>query len=159
MLYIALTILICIYFAVCGVYEKRIPVGEKSKKIAKILSLVSVTAPIIAAVVFAVLFSFVLQGRMAERAAHAMLVLSMWICALQFYTHIISHIKNKTSWVLSVIGLLPSAAMAILLTPLDRYSELIYAYSQAFALPFSIGVLAFVYIVIFCTNPMLKIKK
>lgn len=159
MLYIALIILICIYFAACGAYEKRIPVGEKAKKITKILSLVSVIAPIIAAVVFAVLFSFVLQGRMIERAAHAMIVLSMWICALQFYTHIISHIKNKKSWALSIIGFLPSVAMAIVLTPLDRYSELIYDHSQALALPFSIGILVFVYIVIIYTNPALKIRK
>lgn len=159
MIYVALVVLVCFYFAVLGIYEKKKIVEEKSKKIARILSIIIVVAPIIATIFFTILFSFVLQGRLTERISHSIIVFSMWICALQFYKYIISHFKNKKNLKLSIIGMILSVGMAIFLIPLDRFCIQIYSYLQEITVPFSIGIINFIYTVIFCTYQSLRKSK
>lgn len=153
---IVLSVLICFYFAICAIYEKKKVIGEKSRKIAKIVSMITVVAPIIAMVIFVILFSFVLQGKLMERISHSIIVFSMWICALQFYKYAISYFKDKKSLGLSIIGIISSAGMAIFLTPLDRFCSTIYSHFQAVTLPLSIGIIVFIYAVILGTDQSLK---
>lgn len=153
---IALTVIICFYFAICAIYEKKKVVGEKSKKIAKIVSMITVVVPIIALVIFVILFSFVLQGKLIERISHSIIVFSMWICALQFYKYVISYFKDKRSLALSIIGMISSIGMAIFLTPLDRFCSTIYSHFQEVILPLSIGIIVFIYTIIFCTDQTLR---
>ncbi len=156
MVCIALTVFVCFYFAVCAIYEKKKAVEEKSRKIAKIVSIITVVVPIITMVIFVILFSFVLQGKLIERISHSIIVFSMWICALQFYKYIVSYFKDKRSLVLSIIGMIFSIGMAIFLTPLDRFCSTIYSHFQEVTLPLSIGVIVFIYAIIFFTDQMLR---
>lgn len=156
MICIALTVFVCFYFAICAIYEKKKAVAEKSRKIAKIVSIITVVVPIITMVVFVILFSFVLQGKLMERISHSIIVFSMWICALQFYKYVISYFKDKRSLVLSIIGMISSIGTAIFLTPLDRFCNTIYSLFQGVTLPLSIGVIVFIYTIIFCTDQTLK---
>lgn len=131
---IVLTVLICFYFAICAIYEKKKVVGKRSKKIVKIVSIITVVAPSIALVIFAVLFSFVLQGKLMERISHSIIVFSMWICALQFYKYAISYFKDKRSLVSAIIGMISSTGMAIFLPPLDRFCSTACSHFQEFTL-------------------------
>lgn len=153
---IALTIIICFYFAICAIYEKKKVVRKKSWGIAKIVSIITVVAPIIALAIFVILFSFVLQGKLMERISHSIIVFSMWICALQFYKYLISYFKDKRSVALSIIGMISSVGIAIFLTPLDRFCSTIYFHFQEVTLPLSIGIIVFIYVIIFCTDQTIR---
>ena len=99
------------------------------------------SCPSIALVIFAVLFSFVLQGKLMERISHSIIVFSMWICTLQFYKYAISYIKDKRSLVSAIIGMISSTGMAIFLIPLDRFCSTAYSHFQEFTLPLSISII------------------
>lgn len=153
---LVLAVLICFYFAICAIHENKKVVEKRAKKIAEIISIITVAVSIIASVVFVVLFSFVLQGKLMEKMSHSIIVFSMWICALQFYKYAISYFKDKKSLVLSIIGLISSTGMAIFLTPLDRFCSTIYSYFHEATLPLSIGIILFIYAVIICTRLPLR---
>lgn len=74
-------------------------------KITKPLSVIINLSPLIGIVIFAVLFSFVLKGRFAERATHAFLVFAIWIYATKFYQYILAYYKKKEILAGSLIGM------------------------------------------------------
>ena len=92
--------------------------------------------PVLAAAVFAVLFLFVLKGRIYERICHSTLVLALWLYAARFYWILLSfsgHWRKTrgsilcTDFSLCLAGMLGAAFSAVFLTPLDRYSATVHS--------------------------------
>lgn len=83
-------------------------------------------SPVFAFVVFAILFSTVLKGRLLERSSHALIVFMLWLYATSFYVLILKYFKNKILLGVCLIGLIGSAFCAVFVTPLDKYCALIY---------------------------------
>ena len=52
----------------------------------------------------------------------------IWMYATKFYQYILSYYKKKEILISSIIGMLFSVVLAIILTPLDRYVNMIYSY-------------------------------
>jgi len=100
--------------------------SQKTEKITKGMSKVIFVSPLVAAAVFAILFSTVLQGRRMERSSHALIVFMLWMYATSFYVLILKYFKNKAFLGASLIGLVGPALFAVFLTPLDRYCTLVY---------------------------------
>lgn len=61
------------------------------------------------------------------------MVFALWMFATQFYNNILSHYKKKWIFVSSVCGMVLSAASAVILTPLDRYVDMIYVHMDVFS--------------------------
>ena len=122
----------------------RQSIPERVQRFSKGLNRLLLFVPLLAAVVFAVLFLFVLKGRFYERLCHAALVLALWLYAARFYWFLISFFKHKQILALSIIGLIASATSAVYLTPLDRYAETVHsALGTASILPGTILLLIF----------------
>ena len=102
-------------------------IPERLRRFSKGLNRLLLFVPLLAVAVFAMLFLFVLKGRFYERLCHAALVLALWLYAARFYWFLISFFKHKRILVLSIIGMIASAAPAIYLTPLDRYAETVHS--------------------------------
>lgn len=77
--------------------------------------------PVIAVVIFVILFSTVLIGRFNERCSHALIILMLWLYATSFYADIVLFWKNKLNRIFCVTGIVAAVGIAIFLTPLDRY--------------------------------------
>ena len=63
----------------------RQSIPERVQRFSKGLNRLLLFIPLLAVVVFAVLFLFVLEGRFYERLCHAALVLALWLYAARFY--------------------------------------------------------------------------
>ena len=59
-------------------------VSQRVERFSKGLDRLLLFIPVLAVVVFAVLFAFVLKGRFYERLCHAALVLAFWLYAARF---------------------------------------------------------------------------
>lgn len=122
----------------------RVPVPDRVKRFSTGMDRLLLIIPFLAVPVFAVLFLFVLKGRLCERLCHAALVLALWLLAARFYWFLLSFFKHRGILLLSVPGLLGSAALAVYLTPLDRYAEAVHsALGTAAILPGGILLLVF----------------
>jgi hypothetical protein len=122
----------------------RLPVPDRVKRFSTGMDRLLLIVPLLAVPVFAALFLFVLKGRLYERLCHAALVLALWLLAARFYWFLVSYFKHGWILLLSIPGLLGSAALAVCLTPLDRYAEVIHsALGTAAILPGSILLLVF----------------
>ena len=128
MLSIMLVLILGVYFFVISWKLREYPSEERTIKITKPLSVVINFSPLIGIVIFTILFTFVLKGRVAERGTHAFLVFAIWIYATRFYQYILSYYKKKGIFAGSVIGMIFSIILAVLFTPLDRYVNLIYSH-------------------------------
>lgn len=130
---ITLFLLLALYmlFVYVGVKTLSLEIGERSRKVSKILDCILLIAPLISSAVFTVLFVFVLEGRFYQRLSHAILVFALWLCAARLYWYLISFLKNKRILILSLIGMIGCAAAAIVLTPLDRYVDLLHSFTRA----------------------------
>ena len=106
-------------------------IPERVERFSKGLNRLLLFIPLFAIVVFAVLFLFVLKGRFHERLSHAVLVLALWLYAARFYWFLISFFKHRWILAISIPGMIASAAMAIVLTPLDRYVDLLHSFCGA----------------------------
>ena len=106
----------------------RLVVPDRVKRFSRGFDHLLRLIPLLAVPVFAVLFLFVLEGRLYERVCHAMLVLALWLYAARFYWMLISFFKHRRILALSVFGMAGSAAAAIILTPLDRYVSLVHSF-------------------------------
>lgn len=124
---IALPLILAVYFFVVSRKLRGYCPEERTLKITKPLSKIINLSPLIGIVIFAILFAFVLKGRLAERAAHALLVFAMWLYATRFYQYILSYYKKKEILAACVVGVVFSVVLAVILTPLDRYIDLIYS--------------------------------
>jgi hypothetical protein len=63
-----------------------------------------------------------------ERVTHSILVFAIWMYATKFYQYILSYYKKKDILISSIIGMFFSVVLAIILTPLERYVNMIYSY-------------------------------
>ncbi len=116
------------WFVVISINSFGLSPEERSQKAVRPFSKIINLSPVLGLAVFALLFAFVLKGRLTERAAHALLVFALWMYAARFYLYILSYYKHRATVVSSIIGMLLSAGLAIVLTPLDRYIGLIYSF-------------------------------
>ena len=119
--------------------------NEKTKKFIGIMNIILGVAPIIAAAVFTILFMFVLKDRTEERILHSATTFLLWMFATIFYIMIVAFFKNKKKMLISAIGMCVSVALAIVVTPLDRYVKLCFAGNHVAAY-IAVVVLAAVYI-------------
>ena len=101
--------------------------NEKSRKITEIMLKIMNIAPVIAAGVFTVLFSFVMKGRLEERILHSATTFLLWMFATMFYIMVITSFKSKTKVLLSSLGMLVFIVLAVICTPLDRYVRLVFS--------------------------------
>lgn len=101
--------------------------NKKMKKLSLSLNKFFLFAPIIALLIFSVLFSTVLKGKMIERSSHALILFFLWLLLTRTYLLLISLKPRKyVTLGLIVTGIL-FLGLIILLTPLDRY--IIYLFS------------------------------
>ena len=119
--------------------------NEKTRKFVYVMYKILGVAPIIAAAVFTILFMFVLKDRTEERILHSATTFLLWMFATVFYIMIVAFFKNKKKMLFSVIGMCISVALAIVVTPLDRYVKLCFIRSHVAAY-IAVVVLAAVYI-------------
>ncbi len=126
-----LLILLATLFAAACRQACMLDVSERTERFSRGFDLLLRFMPLFALVIFAVLFLFVLKGRFYERLSHAVLVFALWLYAARFYWMLISFFKNKKVLMMSVFGMAGSAAAAIVLTPLDRYVDLLHSFTGA----------------------------
>ena len=148
MLYVIISILISLIFLgeVClaGNVEPSVKTEKVTGKIKKLLLFV----PVLVAVIFAVLFCSVLKGRWVERSSHALIVLCLWLYGTAFYVSVLKFFKNKNILIISVIGMLVSVALAITLTPLNRYCASMFTSIHELAFVLGVAMLSIWYFVL-----------
>ena len=103
-------------------------IPDRVKRASEGMNRLLLLIPALAVPVFAVLFLFVLKGRFYERLCHATLLLALWLCATRSYWFLISFFKSCRILPLSILGVIGFTAMAVYLTPLDRYAETIHSF-------------------------------
>jgi len=132
------------FIATCRIVA-RCEISERSRRFSKAFHMLLLAMPLAAAAVFALLFAFVLHGRFIERLAHSMVVFSLWLYAARFYWLLASFFRHRTVVALSIPGLMLSVALAALLTPLDRYVDLLHAFAGTASLAIGPVMLAVFY--------------
>ena len=125
--------------------EEKCEMNEKTRKFVSVMNKILGVAPIIAAAVFTILFMFVLKDRTEERILHSVTTFLLWMFATTFYIMIVAFYKNKKKMLFSVIGMCISVALAVVVTPLDRYVKMCFI-RRHFAAYIAVAVLAAVYI-------------
>ena len=139
----------------------RLVVPDRVKKVATGMNRLLLVVPLLAVPVFAVLFLFVLKGRIYERACHAMLVLALWLYAARYWWFLIAYYKYlsmRTAYN-AIFIIIFLVAVAIDLTPLDRYAETVHSALGAAAILPGIVLLLFFYVAAFFTTCANKNKK
>ncbi len=127
-----------------SIFTCKFLVPDRVKRFSKGLNRLLLVVPLLAVPVFAVLFLFVLKGRLCERICHAALVLALWLYAARFYWMLISFFQRRQILIMSVFGMIASAAAAIVLTPLDQYVDLLHSFMGPTAiLPGSVLLIVF----------------
>ena len=109
--------------------EKRI-IQEKKIKITRIMLNIVNAAPIIGIIVFAILFKFFLTDRLEERILHSMTTFFFLLFASLFYIIILSRFGKAKKMIVPAMGMLAFLVMAIVVTPLDRYVNLVFVRSH-----------------------------
>lgn len=132
----------------------RLVVPDRVKKVATGMNRLLLVVPLLAVPVFAVLFLFVLKGRLYERISHAALVLALWLYAARYWWFLIAYykymsVKAARGAILIIVVL---AAIAIDLTPLDRYAESVHSCLGAASILPGIVLLLFFYVAAFFTT-------
>ena len=142
---LGIVVLLTAWFIATGRIAARCEVSERSKRFSKAFHILLLAMPLAAAAVFAVLFAFVLHGRFVERLAHAMVVFALWLYAARFYWLLTSFFRHRKAVALSIPGFVLSVALAALLTPLDRYVDLLHSFAGTASLAIGPVMLAVFY--------------
>ena len=119
MLHAIVSILISVVFLFVSIKGSRTEPSQKTIKITNGISKLLLLSPLIATVVFTILFCTVLKGRLVERSSHALVVFCLWLYGTSFYVSILRYFKNKLLLFTSLAGMMISIVFAIILTPLD----------------------------------------
>ena len=119
MLHAIVSILISVVFLFVSIKGSRTEPSQKTIKITNGISKLLLLSPLIATVVFTILFCTVLKGRLVERSSHALVVFCLWLYGTSFYVSILRYFKNKLLLFTSLAGMMISIVVAIILTPLD----------------------------------------
>lgn len=143
--------LIGIGFLVLAIKGNKIEPAVKTKKLVNGIRILLLISPLIAAAIFAVLFCTVLTGRLVERSSHALIVFCLWAYGTAFYVNVLKFFKSKLMIFINLIGMIVSVAFAILLTPLDRYCELMFdsVHEMTYVLGSAMFVIWYISILIF----------
>lgn len=147
MLIIFLVIFLAVFFFVNGFILRNYPNAERTKRATKPLSLMIDLSPVAGIIVFTVLFTCALKGRLPERLSHAVLVFTIWMCATKFYCYLLAHYNLKRAVISCAAGMLFSIGLAVFLTPLDRYVATVYEFTGWYSIFFGCGLLAVFYAV------------
>lgn len=145
MLSVFLIALLAVGFFIIGFMLRKYPDQERTKKATKPLSLIIDISPLIGIIVFSILFACVLEGRLLERVTHAILVFGIWMCATKFYCYILAHFKTKWVLISCIIGMFYSIGLAVFFTPLDRYVEALYSFTDWYSILLGCGLLIVFY--------------
>lgn len=129
MLIIFLVIFLAVFFFVNGFILRNYPNAERTKRATKPLSVIIDLLPVAGIIVFTVLFTCALKGRLPERLSHAVLVFTIWMCATKFYCYLLAHYNLKRAVISCAAGMLFSIGLAVFLTPLDRYVATVYEFT------------------------------
>jgi len=127
MIFLIVSVFVSICFCAVVIKGKQIEPAHKTKKVANAIHHILLASPVIAAVVFVVLFSTILKGRLIERSSHALIVFVLWVYGTAFYVNILKFFKNRILLFTSLIGMIASIVSAVILTPLDRYCMLMFS--------------------------------
>ncbi|MCH5205542.1 MAG: hypothetical protein J1F09_01230 [Oscillospiraceae bacterium] len=146
MLNVILILVLAVYFSAISWRLRKNRPEERTTKITRPLSIIINLSPLIGIAVFAVLFTFILKGRLLERVTHAFLVFAFWIYATRFYQYILSNYKKKDILFSSIIGMIFSILLAVIFTPLDRYVSLIYSYLDWYSIFLGCGLYIIFYL-------------
>ena len=133
-----------LFVAACRL-ASMLDVSKRMERFSRGFAILLRFMPILALAVFAVLLLFVLKGRFCERLSHAVLVFALWLYAARFYWMLISYFKDRRMVGMSAAGMAGSAAAAIVLTPLDRYADLLHSFTGACSVLVGGGLLAVYY--------------
>ena len=104
-----------------------------TRKISLIMLKLLHIAPLSGAAVFTILFTCVFRNRIEERILHSATTFLLWMFASLFYIMILANFKNAKKVMLGAAGMLVFIALAIIMTPLDRYVNLLFARSRIVA--------------------------
>ena len=132
-------------FILESIQTGRLSIPDRVQRFSKGLNRLLLIVPLLAVAVFAVLFLFVLKGRFYERLCHAAIVLALWLYAARFYWFLISFFKHRRMLAFAIPGMAGFAATAIVLTPLDRYVDLLHSFTGAGSVLVGCGMLAVYY--------------
>ena len=119
MVCVIVSILISVVFLFVSIKSNRTEPSRKTIKITNGICKLLLLSPLIATVVFTILFCTVLKGRLVERSSHALVVFCLWLYGTSFYVSILRYFKNKLLLFTSLAGMMISIVFAIILTPLD----------------------------------------
>ena len=108
--------------------------------------------PILVSIIFIILFCTALKGRLVERSSHAVIVLSLWLYGTMFYVNVLKYFKNKTLLIINIIGMISSIVLAIYLTPLDRYVDVMFINIDKWTYAIGVVMLAIWYYVLINLN-------
>ena len=139
-----LILLVALFVAACR-QASMLDVSGRMGRFSRGFDLLLRFLPLLAVAVFAVLFLFVLKGRFYERLSHAVLVFALWLYAARFYWMLISFFKHRRMLAFAIPGMAGFAATAIVLTPLDRYVDLLHSFTGAGSVLVGCGMLAVYY--------------
>lgn len=145
MLIIILIFILGLLFLLFQIKTKKHPIALRTQRVTNLLNKVILISPAIGFIIFAILLSTVLPGRMIARSSHAFIVFILWMYATSFYVAFLKHFKDKKSSLAAIIGMACSVTLAIVLTPLDRYCGLLTPSYYIFIYILGICLLGFVY--------------
>jgi hypothetical protein len=132
MVSVGISFLTSVILGVDAVMATKADPSAKTRKITEGIRKLLLFAPAIVIAIFTVLFCTVLKGRLVERSSHALIVLCLWLYGTAFYVIILRFFKSRSMLILSVLGMIMSVALAIFLTPLDRYCSAMFAAIHGF---------------------------
>lgn len=133
MLILLLLVVNTIFFITCKYKSRNTIPNSKTEKITMVLNKFLLIAPLLALVVFAILFTTALTGKFYERSSHALLALMLWLFATSYYSEILRFSKDKKLLVLNGAGVAISIVLAVILSPLYRYNTMIYGSLHIFS--------------------------
>ena len=149
-----LTLLAGGFLLFSSVMTCRLVAPDRVKRVATGMNRLLLVVPLLAVPVFAVLFLFVLEGRLYERVCHAMLVLALWLYAARYWWFMIAYYKYMSVMAArgTIFIIVFLAAIAIGMTPLDKYAETVHSRLGAAAILPGIVLLLVFYVAAFFTT-------
>lgn len=146
MVIIALIFMLGLLFLLFQLKTKNHPIELRTHRVTNLLSKVILISPVIGFIIFAILLSTVLKGRIIARSSHAFIIFILWMYATSFYVAFLKYFKDKMSSLIAIIGMVCSVALAIVLSPLDRYCSLLSPSLYPFIYILGICLLGFLYV-------------
>lgn len=152
MIYVIFIVLLGMIFLSIKYHTRNLIAESYCTQIVSLINTFLLIAPVIGLIIFTILFTTVLEGRIYERATHAYCLLFLWIISTSLYTEIMKHYKNKKVVFISIVCIILSVALTIALTPLDIYNLLIYSKLKTFSFAIGVYLMLIFYVGIFISR-------